>query len=175
MIKWCKKCLEEVQHFCTLICGSIFCRWLERIEATINLLHGLRSERMQFNPKISNSGAISGIYTYLLHIYYSPFFPTLLSFNFTVFPLCSWNMQRELYPSLLLFPAESKNAVPYEGDTAVSDIIKFIIDRGNNPSTIVKEKGVFFLNYWFPLVVWTLSSFSFSNWLYCVSLHGMVH
>ncbi|XP_058182712.1 uncharacterized protein LOC131300750 isoform X3 [Rhododendron vialii] len=50
--------------------------------------------------------------------------------------------QRELYPSLLLFPAESKNAVPYEGDTAVSDIIKFIIDQGNNPSTIVKEKGI---------------------------------
>lgn len=56
-------------------------------------------------------------------------------------------MQRELYPSLLLFPAGSKNAVPYEGDIAVSDIIKFIIDQGNNPSTNLKEKGVFFLNY----------------------------
>lgn len=50
--------------------------------------------------------------------------------------------QRELYPSLLLFRAESKNAVPYEGDMAVLDVINFIINEGSNPPTIVKEKGI---------------------------------
>ncbi|KAL6981176.1 hypothetical protein U1Q18_022805 [Sarracenia purpurea var. burkii] len=46
---------------------------------------------------------------------------------------------RELYPSLLLFPAERKNAVPYEGSVAVSDIIKFIVDHGHNADNLVKE------------------------------------
>ncbi|XP_052204535.1 uncharacterized protein LOC127809628 isoform X2 [Diospyros lotus] len=50
--------------------------------------------------------------------------------------------QRELYPSLLLFPAEKKSAVSYEGDVAVSDIIKFVIDHGNNAYSLVKEKGI---------------------------------
>ncbi|CAL5354422.1 unnamed protein product [Camellia sinensis] len=49
--------------------------------------------------------------------------------------------QRELYPSLLLFPAEGKNAVSYEGNVAVREIIKFIVDHGNNGRNLVKEEG----------------------------------
>lgn len=55
-------------------------------------------------------------------------------------------IQRELYPYLLLFRAESKNAVPCEGVMAVSDVIKFVIHEGSNPPGIVKEKGERFLN-----------------------------
>ncbi|KAL7163096.1 hypothetical protein ACSBR2_039235 [Camellia fascicularis] len=50
--------------------------------------------------------------------------------------------QRELYPSLLLFPAEGKNAVSYEGNVAVREIIKFIVDHGNNGRNLVKEEGI---------------------------------
>ncbi|XP_057482113.1 uncharacterized protein LOC130769028 isoform X3 [Actinidia eriantha] len=50
--------------------------------------------------------------------------------------------QGELYPSLLLFPAERKNAVSYEGDVAVSDITKFIFDHGNNAPNLFKENGI---------------------------------
>ncbi|KAL7090687.1 hypothetical protein ACP275_12G057200 [Erythranthe tilingii] len=42
-------------------------------------------------------------------------------------------LQREVYPLLLLFPAERKNyTVPYEGDVAVSDIIKFLAAHGRH-------------------------------------------
>ncbi|KAA8533352.1 hypothetical protein F0562_033115 [Nyssa sinensis] len=49
--------------------------------------------------------------------------------------------QRELYPALLLFPAERKNTVSYEGDMAVLDIIKFIADHGSNSQSLVGGKG----------------------------------
>ncbi|KAL3510146.1 hypothetical protein ACH5RR_029547 [Cinchona calisaya] len=54
---------------------------------------------------------------------------------------CSWVLksvvQREIYPSLLLFPAGRKDAITYEGDIAVYDVIKFLSDHG----TLVDEKG----------------------------------
>lgn len=50
--------------------------------------------------------------------------------------------QRELYPSLLLFPAERKKAVPYGGDMAVSEIIDFIADRGSNSQRFFRENGI---------------------------------
>lgn len=46
--------------------------------------------------------------------------------------------KREVYPSLLLFPALRKEAVAYEGDLAVSDILNFLADHG----ILVHEKGV---------------------------------
>lgn len=50
------------------------------------------------------------------------------------------NLQRELYPSLLLFPAGRKNTINYEGDVAVYNIIKFLSDH----ETLVNEKGKLF-------------------------------
>lgn len=50
-------------------------------------------------------------------------------------------MQRDLYPSLLLFPAERKEAVPYGGDIAVSEIISFIADQGSNSERLFRESG----------------------------------
>lgn len=52
-----------------------------------------------------------------------------------------FNAQRDLYPSLLLFPAERKEAVPYEGDIAVSEIINFIADHGSNSERLFGENG----------------------------------
>ncbi|RVW59691.1 hypothetical protein CK203_101036 [Vitis vinifera] len=40
--------------------------------------------------------------------------------------------KREIYPALVLFPAETKNALSYEGDMAVTDVIKFIAGHGSN-------------------------------------------
>ena len=47
------------------------------------------------------------------------------------------NLQREIYPSLLLFPAGRKDVISYEGDVAVYDVIRFLSDHG----TLVNEKG----------------------------------
>ncbi|KAH7569793.1 hypothetical protein JRO89_XS05G0001000 [Xanthoceras sorbifolium] len=49
--------------------------------------------------------------------------------------------QRELYPALILFPAERKNAVSYDGDIAVADIVKFMADHGNNSRHLISGKG----------------------------------
>ena len=53
-------------------------------------------------------------------------------------------MQRELYPALILFPAESKNAVPYGGDLAVADVIQFMADHGHNSRHLISRKGNIF-------------------------------
>ncbi|KAK3015731.1 hypothetical protein RJ639_007783 [Escallonia herrerae] len=48
--------------------------------------------------------------------------------------------ERDLYPSVLLFPAERKDAVSYQGDMAVLDIIKFIADHGSNFRWLSREE-----------------------------------
>ncbi|KAK6921324.1 Protein of unknown function UPF0301 [Dillenia turbinata] len=50
--------------------------------------------------------------------------------------------QRELYPALMLFPAERKNAVLYEGDMAVTAIFKFIADHGSTSHHLNGNKGL---------------------------------
>lgn len=50
-------------------------------------------------------------------------------------------VQTEIYPALILFPAEKKNAIPYEGDMGVADVIKFIADHGSNSHHLIHEKG----------------------------------
>ncbi|KAL8534921.1 hypothetical protein ACS0TY_010817 [Phlomoides rotata] len=51
-------------------------------------------------------------------------------------------LQREVYPVLLLFPAERKNnSVSYEGDIAVSDIIKFLAAHGCDVVDLIMNKG----------------------------------
>ncbi|KAK4562480.1 hypothetical protein RGQ29_005108 [Quercus rubra] len=51
-------------------------------------------------------------------------------------------MQREVYPALILFPAESQNAILYDGDMAVADIIRFIADQGSNSRNLISNKGI---------------------------------
>lgn len=55
---------------------------------------------------------------------------------------CSWILksvvQREIYPSLLLFPAGRKNVIAYGGDVAVYDVIRFLSDHG----TLGNEKDI---------------------------------
>ncbi|XP_030960145.1 uncharacterized protein LOC115981869 isoform X3 [Quercus lobata] len=50
--------------------------------------------------------------------------------------------QREVYPALILFPAESRNAILYDGDMAVADIIRFIADQGSNLRNLISNKGI---------------------------------
>lgn len=50
--------------------------------------------------------------------------------------------QREVYPSLMLFPAESKRAIPFGGDLTVTDIIKFIAQYGSYSRHLFSEKGI---------------------------------
>ncbi|GAB4842816.1 hypothetical protein Ancab_012793 [Ancistrocladus abbreviatus] len=50
--------------------------------------------------------------------------------------------QQDFYPSLLLFPAETKTAVPYEGDMTVTDIIKFIASSGRSSHNLMGQKGI---------------------------------
>ncbi|XP_022148074.1 uncharacterized protein LOC111016835 isoform X2 [Momordica charantia] len=50
--------------------------------------------------------------------------------------------QREVYPALLLFPAERKKAIVYEGDLAVNDIIKFVAEQGSNSQHLINQKGI---------------------------------
>ncbi|XP_020886415.1 uncharacterized protein LOC9319270 isoform X3 [Arabidopsis lyrata subsp. lyrata] len=40
--------------------------------------------------------------------------------------------QREVYPSLILFPAERNKVTPYEGETSVTDITEFLARHANN-------------------------------------------
>ncbi|GAV66933.1 DUF179 domain-containing protein, partial [Cephalotus follicularis] len=55
--------------------------------------------------------------------------------------------QKEVYPALILFPAERKNAVSYKGDMTVADILKFIANYGSNsqclriPRTLAEKGG----------------------------------
>ncbi|KAL0336640.1 UNVERIFIED_CONTAM: hypothetical protein Sradi_4875900 [Sesamum radiatum] len=49
---------------------------------------------------------------------------------------------REVYPLLLLFPAERKNnTVSYEGEIAVSDIIKFLAAHGSRVLDLLMDKS----------------------------------
>ncbi|XP_041011142.1 uncharacterized protein LOC121254959 isoform X1 [Juglans microcarpa x Juglans regia] len=50
--------------------------------------------------------------------------------------------QEEVYPALMLFPAERKNTVFYDGDVAVADVIKFICDHGSNSQHLMSDKGI---------------------------------
>lgn len=52
------------------------------------------------------------------------------------------NLQREVYPLLLLFPAGRKNeTVSYEGDSIVSDIIKFLAAHGSHVMDLITNQG----------------------------------
>ncbi|KAM5566432.1 hypothetical protein ABKV19_014888 [Rosa sericea] len=50
--------------------------------------------------------------------------------------------QREVYPTLVVFPAEKKHAFPYEGDMAVTEVFKFMADHGSNSHHLTSEKGI---------------------------------
>ncbi|KAM7271549.1 hypothetical protein ACFE04_030763 [Oxalis oulophora] len=49
--------------------------------------------------------------------------------------------QREVYPTLMLFPAENKNAIPYNGDISVKNVVKFIADYGSNSHHLIHEEA----------------------------------
>ncbi|XP_077247086.1 uncharacterized protein LOC143886828 isoform X2 [Tasmannia lanceolata] len=50
--------------------------------------------------------------------------------------------QREAYPALMLFPAEKKNGILYQGDISVTNIIEFIAAHGSNSHHLSENKGI---------------------------------
>lgn len=62
----------------------------------------------------------------------------------TMHSACS---QREVYPALVLFPGRNKDAVSYEGDIAVTAIIKFIASQGSHSHHYSSQNGNSF-SFW---------------------------
>ncbi|KAI4369113.1 hypothetical protein MLD38_017598 [Melastoma candidum] len=50
--------------------------------------------------------------------------------------------QREVYPALVLFPAQNKVAASYAGDVAVAPIIKFIATQGSYSHLYLNQNGI---------------------------------
>ncbi|XP_047157124.1 uncharacterized protein LOC124827974 isoform X2 [Vigna umbellata] len=48
--------------------------------------------------------------------------------------------QREVYPALILFPAEKKKPLLYEGDISVIEVMKFVAEHGSNFHNLIREK-----------------------------------
>ncbi|KAH9625279.1 hypothetical protein KSS87_009037 [Heliosperma pusillum] len=49
--------------------------------------------------------------------------------------------QREVYPTLLLFPAKKKTAITFNGNMVVTDIIKFLANHGVSSEHLARQKG----------------------------------
>lgn len=65
-------------------------------------------------------------------------------------------MQMGVYPALILFPAEMKKPLLYEGDMAVIDVMKFLAEHGSNFHHLVKEKGKIGCDILLLLFVWII-------------------
>nr|CAD1836217.1 unnamed protein product [Ananas comosus var. bracteatus] len=50
-------------------------------------------------------------------------------------------MGKELYPTLVLYPAENKTGIFYEGDMSVINIMEFLESHGSNSHYLTKHKG----------------------------------
>lgn len=58
-------------------------------------------------------------------------------------------MQKEVYPALLLFPAENKTAITFEGYMSVANIIDFLLSHGRNSQYLTRRKGIQLLSWSF--------------------------
>ncbi|XP_038974492.1 uncharacterized protein LOC103706826 isoform X2 [Phoenix dactylifera] len=56
--------------------------------------------------------------------------------------------ETELYPALLLFPAENKSAIYYEGDMSVIDIMEFLVSHASNSHYLNRNKGFLWTHAW---------------------------
>ncbi|KAJ6822596.1 uncharacterized protein M6B38_386855 [Iris pallida] len=52
------------------------------------------------------------------------------------------SMDKEVYPALMLFPAENKIAITYGGDVSVVNIIEFLVSHGRNSRFLVRHKDL---------------------------------
>ncbi|MFS7903125.1 putative protein disulfide-isomerase [Helianthus anomalus] len=94
-------------------------------------------EKRQFRNKQSSSG-IDGINDIIMKL---PVIYMMDCIENDCSLLLKSLTKRDLYPSLLLYPAERKEAILYEGELSVFNIIKFIADQGGNSHWIYKERG----------------------------------
>jgi len=91
---------------------------------------------LQFDSKINESGM-----PYSNGPQSNVFFCYSYTVTLIFYSLVYVDVQREVYPTLLLFPAERKNTVCYEGGMAVADVITFLADRGSNSQHLASENG----------------------------------
>ncbi|KAK9699358.1 hypothetical protein RND81_08G169400 [Saponaria officinalis] len=58
---------------------------------------------------------------------------------------CGWILKsaghREVYPSLLLFPANKKTVIPFNGNMIVADVMAFVANHGVSSEHLVRQKG----------------------------------
>lgn len=56
----------------------------------------------------------------------------------------------------MLFPAERKNALLYEGRMSVTDVIRFIADHGSDSHNLIHDNGKYFICWVFRKKVYLL-------------------
>ncbi|XP_039018450.1 uncharacterized protein LOC120149810 isoform X2 [Hibiscus syriacus] len=122
--------------------SSNWCGFCQRMELVVREVHRSLSGYM----KMLKSGSLKG---------QAPF-DADNSMNNTKLPFiylmdCTMNdcslilesvNQREVYPALILFPAETETVISYNGDISVANIIKFIARHGSNSHHLYSEKGI---------------------------------
>lgn len=125
--------MDVLVLFCTSSCG--FCQRMELVVREVyrafkNLMAMLNSDAIQDNAEDSLTNGLPSIF--LMDC-------TLNDCSGLLKPIS----KREFYPALLLFPAENKTAVNYDGEMSVVSIIEFLISRGRNSHILSTHKGFF--------------------------------
>ncbi|XP_019262201.1 PREDICTED: uncharacterized protein LOC109240038 [Nicotiana attenuata] len=98
---------------------------------TKTLRNGFKNEKLSLNRDEASNANLKFPLIYLMDCTLNDCSPILKS-----------AVQRELYPSLLLFPAGRKKAIPYGGDIVVSNIIDFLAHHGGHFYDLLQEKGI---------------------------------
>ncbi|XP_075082703.1 uncharacterized protein LOC107779487 isoform X2 [Nicotiana tabacum] len=98
---------------------------------TKTLRNGFKNEKLSLNRDEASNANLKFPMIYLMDCTLNDCSPILKS-----------AVQRELYPSLLLFPAGRKKAIPYGGDIVVSNIINFLAHHGGHFYDLLQEKGI---------------------------------
>lgn len=102
---------------------------------------------MWFNSKDSESGSYhASLFSFFVHL--------VIRVVGSLTAICffggnSNDVQSELYPSLILFPAGKRSGIYYEGEISVSGVIEFILSYGSNIQHISGMEGklVSFLSF----------------------------
>ncbi|XP_042376258.1 uncharacterized protein LOC121969972 [Zingiber officinale] len=124
--------------------SNSWCGFCQRMELIVREVHRAFKNFMDFSLIQSTSGDPMQIKDkkedYLLHK-----FPKVLLMDCT-FSDCGLFLKplgkKENYPVALLFPAENKSAVTYEGDISVVSIMEFILSHGSNSQHLNMHRGL---------------------------------
>uniref|UniRef100_A0A1J3FY63 UPF0301 protein n=1 Tax=Noccaea caerulescens TaxID=107243 RepID=A0A1J3FY63_NOCCA len=133
----CPLCDDVLVLFSNNWCG--FCQRMELVlrevyrslkEYKAKIQGGSRNNQMLFNSEAEtpiNGKSLKSPLIYLMDCTLNDCSLILKSIN-----------QREVYPCLILFPAERNKVIPYEGETSVTDITEFVARHANNSREFFK-------------------------------------